>query len=548
MAYKAAAAPLGSCRRSGIRRHPSRRGRPLPAGPATLPPLQRSGDLHVQSRWPFCCGRHVWPLWRCPLRLPRRWAGVITGWAGTDETDDVAVAGGAREVPRAPGHRLGHLPLLKHGLLPALAQLGAAAPVVRLQVGAVSKYVVSDGDMAREILADKGQAFGRRRMVRAFLPLTGEGLFALEGTEHRDHRSLLAPAFSRAALARMIPRICEAACEFAGRWPSDTALDLVHEMLELSADITVRCLFRSHTQWETISWLAAKSASLSKGVLLRMLAPAWSPPLPTPEAIARRRATHQLRRLVQALPGRHTPDEHGGDVLSLLQAATCPMQGPPGITPTAMVDEMVTLLVASSEATAMTLAWAWHELADSPAAEQAVQSEADALFNSGRPVSANILDHLPFTSRVTTEILRLYPVPVMPRSALREVTVSGFRLPRGAEVLLNLYGIHRNPTHYPSPHTFDPQRWSPDAASLPPRSAYLPFSSGGHRCIGAPLAALTAPIALAALAARFKLRPVDPHRKVRAVPGVVTRPNRLVVTATARHGMRERASTGNPDS
>lgn len=93
----------------------------------------------------------------------------------------------------------------------------------------------------------------------------------------------------------MTPRICEVASEFAGRFPSDTAVDLRQEMPGLSADITVRCLFRSHTERETVSWLAAKAAPLSKGVLLRMLAPAWSPGLPTPEAIARRRATYKLR-------------------------------------------------------------------------------------------------------------------------------------------------------------------------------------------------------------------------------------------------------------
>lgn len=462
-----------------------------------------------------------------------------TARTNTDDIDDVAVAGGSREVPRAPGHwgPLGHLPLLGRGLLPALAELGAGAPVVKLQVGPVTKYVVNDGDLAREILADKSQDFGRQRVIRGFRPVTGEGLLTVEGTQHREHRRLLAPAFSQAALARMTPRICEVASEFAGRWPSDTAVDLGQEMLGLSAEITVRCLFRSHTERETVSWLAAKAAPLSKGVLLRMLVPAWSPGLPTPEAIARRRVTYKLRQVVEALPGRHAPAGGACDVLSLLQAAICPAQGSPGITSAAVVDELVTLLVASSEATAMTLAWAWHELSGNPGAEQAVQREADALFNSGRSLPEDILEHLPFTSRVVSEVLRLYPVPVMPRNALREVTIGGFKFPRGAEVLLNLYGIHRNPAHYPLPDTFDPQRWSPDAALLPPRSAYLPFSSGGHRCIGTPFATLTAPIALAVLAARFHLRPLDPRRRVRAVPGVVTRPNRLVMTATARHGI-----------
>ncbi|MGW7103824.1 cytochrome P450 [Streptomyces sp. NPDC054883] len=442
--------------------------------------------------------------------------------------------GVAREVPRAPGYRLGHLPLLKHGLLPALARLGAGPPVVRLQFGAVTKYVVSEGGLAQEILVDKGQAFGRSRVIRGFRPVTGNGLLALEGPEHREHRRTLAPAFGRAPLARITPLICEVACERAGRMPSGTALNVDHEMLRLSADITVRCLLGSHVDQETVSWLAAKAAPLSRGVLLRMLAPAWSPGLPTPESIARRRATHRLRQVVAALPARHTPAEGGNDVLSLLESAVCPAQGQARLTPTAVVDELVTLLVASSEATAVTLAWAWHELARHQEAERAVQTEADALFNSGRPLPEKVLEHLPLTTRAVMEVLRLYPVPVMPRNALREVTVGGFRIPRGAEVLLNVHGIHRNPDHYPHPHTFDLHRWTADTTPLALTSAYMPFSTGAHRCIGAPFATLIAPIALAAVAARFQLRPFLPERPVRPVAGVVTRPDRLVMTATAR--------------
>ncbi|WP_327361009.1 cytochrome P450 [Streptomyces sp. NBC_01296] len=472
---------------------------------------------------------------------------MITGQAETSEAYDVAhPSEGGLDIPRAPGHwgPLGHLPLLRHGLLSTLAELGAGAPVVKLQVGAVTKYVVSDGDLAQEILGDKRQAFGRKRVIRGFRPVTGDGLLSLESREHREHRRILAPAFGRLPLARITPLICEVASEYAGRMfsgPSsgpglDLDLDLDLEMLRLSADITVRCLFRSHTDQETVSWLATKAAPLSKGVLLRMLAPAWSPALPTPEFVARRRATHRLRQVVADLPARHMPAEGGDDVLSLLEGAACPARGPARISRAAVVDELVTLLVAASEATAVTLAWAWHELARHPRAEQAVQAEADAVFNSGRSLPEKLLEHLPLTTKAVMEVLRLYPVPVLPRNALREVSVGGFRFPRGAEVLINVYGIHRDPGHYPQPHTFDPDRWPSDATPLALSSAYLPFSTGAHRCIGAPFAALIAPIALAALAARFQLRPAEAGRRVRAVPGVVTRPNRLIMTASPRVG------------
>ncbi|MFD9333148.1 cytochrome P450 [Streptomyces sp. NPDC060028] len=456
----------------------------------------------------------------------------------TSETGGKAEIPTGLDAPRAPGHwgPLGHLPLMRRGLLPALAELGSGAPLAKLQFGPVTKYVVSDGELAQEVLADKTRAFGRKRVIRGFRPVTGEGLLTLEGGEHREHRRILTPAFSRASLARITPLIGEVASQYAERLPLGTAMDVDREMLRLSADLTVRCLFRSEIDQETVSWLAAKAAPLSRGVLLRMLTPGWGPALPTPECIARRQVTHRLRQVAGALPAHHRLGG-GDDVLSLLELSACPARGSSRITQAAVVDELITFLVASSEATAMTLAWAWHELARNPKAEQAVHNEGDALFNRGQPLPRTALEHLPVTTRAVMEVLRLYPVPVVPRNVLHEVNIGGFRLPRGAEVLVNLYGIHRDPAHYPHPHTFDPHRWPADANPLALRDAYLPFSTGAHRCIGAPFAGLIAPIALAALAARFQLRPADPHRRVRAVPGVVTRPNRLVMTATARPGV-----------
>ncbi|MER6256212.1 cytochrome P450 [Streptomyces sp. NPDC001584] len=462
-------------------------------------------------------------------------AATEAGRTGGKNPEAAVTPVAGRDVPNAPGHRrlLGHLPLMRDGMLPMLRELGEAGPVVKLQLGPGTKYVISDGELAHEILADKTNAFGRERMARGFRPVTGDGLFTLDGTAHRERRKIVTPAFTRTPLAATTPLICQVTSDFAKRLPPRTVLELDHEMLKLSVDIAVRCLFRSEAPVDTVSWLATKAFTLSRGILLRMTAPLWLPPMRTPSGW---RATRTLREVAETLSARHVPAGCGNDVLSLLDEAACPVQGEPNITRTAVIDELITFLAANSDATAMTLAWAWHELAQNRDLEHAVQSEADALFNSGRPLPDKVVEHLPLTSRVVKEVMRLYPIPVVARNTVREVTVGGFRLPPRAEVLLNLYGIHRDPTVYPHPDTFDPHRWTGDEALTTRGNAYLPFSAGAHRCVGAPFAAISAPVALAALAARFELRPAHPDRPVKAVAGVVTRPKRLLMTATPRAG------------
>ncbi|OKJ95136.1 hypothetical protein AMK26_31600 [Streptomyces sp. CB03234] len=459
-----------------------------------------------------------------------------------------------REVPWAPGRRgpLGHLPLLRHGLLPALLELGAAGPMVRARLGTTTVYVVSDGDLTHEVLADRAAAFGRERVARGMREAMGDGLFTVEAEIHRERRRIVQPAFGRASLAATAPLMCRVASDVAGQWPVRTAFDVGDEALKLSTALTVRALFRSEASTEWVARLVGSGAMLSKGTRLRGVAPRWYSRVPTPGNLAYRRAVRLLREALEALYAHHAPPACGGDLLSLLNRAACPGEGAPhegtagngtpGITRATVLDEMATFFLAGVGTTGRAVAWACHELAANHHLEEAVQREADALFHSGRPLPANVLDALPVTSRVISEVLRLYPVPVLPREALREVTVGGFRLPRGAVVVLNLYALHRDPAVYPRPSAFDPDRWSPDAPHPVPRTAYLPFGAAAHRCVGAPFTTLAAPVALAAIATRFRLRPADPHRPVRAVGGVTTFPDRMLMTATPRSGANGRAA------
>src|SRR5690606_16783185 len=56
--------------------------------------------------------------------------------------------------------------------------------------------------------------------------------------------------------------------------------------------------------------------------------------------------------------------------------------------------------------------------------------------------------------------------------------------PRGSDILISPYTLHRNPLFWRDPDDFSPQRFdgrSPD--DLPPFT-YMPFSAGPRRCIG----------------------------------------------------------------
>jgi len=104
---------------------------------------------------------------------------------------------------------------------------------------------------------------------------------------------------------------------------------------------------------------------------------------------------------------------------------------------------------------------------------------------------------------VLSESLRLYPPAwILGRDALRELDVLGWRIRKGATVLMSQLVMHRSPELFEQPDRFDPARWIDAPAPAP--FAYFPFGGGSRKCIGDQFAWTEARIELANLATRFR--------------------------------------------
>jgi len=89
-----------------------------------------------------------------------------------------------------------------------------------------------------------------------------------------------------------------------------------------------------------------------------------------------------------------------------------------------------------------------------------------------------------------TETLRKYPIiPFLERKCCSEYELpapTGNRtvaLPGGTGVYISVLALHYDPTYFPEPEKFDPDRFTEENKHTRPNYTYLPFGEGPRMCI-----------------------------------------------------------------
>lgn len=172
--------------------------------------------------------------------------------------------------------------------------------------------------------------------------------------------------------------------------------------------------------------------------------------------------------------------------------------------------EVLTLLIAGHETTAAALAWTWQLLAWHPEAQQRLRDEVTGILGNA-PASMARLAELPYLRMVLDEALRLYPPAWgFTRRAEDNDVVMGYRIPKGARIIISPYVLHRREELWERPDEFVPERFAADVAQARSPYAYIPFGAGPRQCIGKRFALVEAQLILSNLIRGFRVSPLDP--------------------------------------
>lgn len=158
-----------------------------------------------------------------------------------------------------------------------------------------------------------------------------------------------------------------------------------------------------------------------------------------------------------------------------------------GIDDEGIREEVDTFMFEGHDTTSMCLCFTLMLLANHSAIQERIFMEImDAFGHENREPTYNDLQNLHYLEVCIKESLRLYPsVPLISRITTVDIHFpSGYFLPKGAPILIQVYDLHHNPEIFPDPETFNPDRFLPENCVNRHPFAYLPFSGGPRNCIG----------------------------------------------------------------
>lgn len=188
-----------------------------------------------------------------------------------------------------------------------------------------------------------------------------------------------------------------------------------------------------------------------------------------------------------------------------------------------MSDHMTTLVSAGHDTTAFFCAYMSYLLAQHQSCQDQLRDEMNNVLGGRTEVTPDDFSEMKYLQKIMQETLRLYTIiPCVSRYATDEIHIkeANVTIPKGANILIPMFLINRDPELWENPSEFNPNRFEGKGNEFTSaKNGFFPFGYGARTCIGNTLSQLEAAVFMCHLLRKFRLKP-EPHFKPAIFAGI----------------------------
>ncbi|KAJ6363118.1 hypothetical protein OIU78_003323 [Salix suchowensis] len=420
---------------------------------------------------------------------------------------------------------------LNHRLLASLSQTYGA--VFLLKLGSKNLAVVSDPELANQVLHAQGVEFGSRPRNVVFDIFTGGGqdmVFTVYGEHWRKMRRIMTLPFFTNKVVNQYSNSWEQEMDLVVEDLKDSEkvrtegivvrkrlqLMLYNIMYRMMFDAKFQSqedpLFVQATRFNSERSRLAQSFEYNYGDFIPWLRPFLRGYLNKCRDLQQRRLAFfnsyfiEERRKIMACNGENHKISCAMDHIIHAQ-----MKGE--ISEENVLYIVENINVAAIETTLWSMEWVIAELVNHPTVQEKIRDEITAVLK-GNPVTESRLHELPYLQATIKETLRLHtPIPLLvPHMNLEEAKLGGFTIPKESKVVVNAWWLANNPEWWEKPSEFRPERFLEEDRDTDAVVGgkvdfrFLPFGVGRRSCPGIILAMPILGLVVARLVSNFEMK------------------------------------------
>ncbi|CAK7346333.1 unnamed protein product [Dovyalis caffra] len=376
----------------------------------------------------------------------------------------------------------------------------------------VTQVFVSSTESAKTILINESGKF-TKRYIKSIAELVGDqSLLCASHEHHKLIRSRLAKLFSTSSISIFIKHFDELTVKSLGTWENAGTITVLDQALEITFKAMCKMLM-SLEDGQKLNMLQEDITHVCEAMLAF--------PLKFPGTRfykglkARKRIMSTLDLIITEK--RRCSQRNQQDFLQclLIEDEKAGSDEAYRLTDTEIKDNILTMIIAGQDTTASAIAWMVkylgenQDVLDTLRAEQLQLAEKNPL----RPfLTLEDLTEMPYASKVVKESLRMASiVSWIPRLALQDCEIEGFKMKKGWNINVDARSIHLDHNLYNDPNKFDPSRFNDDSKPY----SFLAFGMGARTCLGMNMAKAMMLAFLHRLITTYKWKVIDSDSSIK---------------------------------